>query len=85
MLPIFKEIIILFAKPIASEVVGFVKTEFDILKQDFIQYQKLKEEFSERDKIAMELKNDIKLAKTPQERDVLLDKMDKLFRSTINF
>lgn len=84
MAPILTNIFKIIAEPIAREVVGFVKEEFKILKKDFFEYQKLKQEFSERDKMALELKEDIKKASTPQERDVLLDKLDKLFRNTFS-
>ena len=70
------------AKEIAVEVISFVKVEFAELKKDFMQYQELKKEFQERDLEVLELKNDIKLANTPEERDALLDKMDSLLRSS---
>lgn len=85
MLPIVTKVLTLFGEVIGGQVVAFLKEEFKELKKDFIQYQELKKEFKEIDQKRLELQEDIKLAQTQEERDALLDKMDKLFRKSTGF
>jgi len=43
------------------------------------------EKANKKDQKALEVKEQIKLAQTDEERDVLLDKLDEIIRSNIDF
>lgn len=68
-------IVSIFAKEVSAQVIKEVKA---FLKQS----ADIKEKVTLRDQEALELKEDIRLAQTDEERDVLLDKMDSLLRRT---
>lgn len=66
----------------ADALISYIDKKFDAYLRKKFNFDEM---VKEKDAKALELKDMIVKAQTEEERDVLLDKMDELLRSTIKF